>query len=81
MARLQSYGEPWTFGLYPGEIRTFLTDRGLELLKELGVDDVRKPTVRSSAGTRGYELYRLASAAWKNPELPPYSYASASTTS
>jgi methyltransferase (TIGR00027 family) len=62
IARLQSYGEPWTFGLYPEEIEGFIADRGLRLIKDLGVAEVWQKTGRSSSGTHGYEFYRLASA-------------------
>jgi methyltransferase (TIGR00027 family) len=55
MSRLQSYGEPWTFGIHPAEIQSFLAVRGFELVKDLGVADVWEKT-------RGYEFYRLASA-------------------
>jgi O-methyltransferase involved in polyketide biosynthesis len=62
MARLNSYGEPWTFGLYPEEIESYLAARGLRLMKDLGVAEVWNGAGRSSAGTHGYEFYRLASA-------------------
>jgi methyltransferase (TIGR00027 family) len=62
MARLESYGEPWTFGLYPEEIKSFLAAREFELIKDLSVQEVWQGTGRSNAGTRGYEFYRLASA-------------------
>lgn len=62
MARLQSYGEPWLFGLYPAEIRPYLADRGFELLKDASVAEVWQGAGRPARGTRGYEFYRLASA-------------------
>jgi methyltransferase (TIGR00027 family) len=62
IARLQSYGEPWTFGLYPEELETYLASRGFALVKDLGVEEVWRETRRSNAGTRGYEFYRLAAA-------------------
>ena len=55
MTRLESYGEPWTFGIHPDEIQSFLAARGFDLVKDLGVADVWEKT-------RGYEFYRLASA-------------------
>jgi methyltransferase (TIGR00027 family) len=65
MARLQSYGEPWTFGLHPEEIQTYLAERGLQLVKDLSVAEVWLHAGRSNAGIRGYEFYRLASASVK----------------
>jgi methyltransferase (TIGR00027 family) len=62
MARLQSYGEPWTFGLYPEEIQEYLADSGLHLIEDLSVAEVWQRAGRSNSGTRGYEFYRLASA-------------------
>jgi methyltransferase (TIGR00027 family) len=61
-SRLRSYGEPWTFGLYPEEIEGYLAARGLRLMKDLSVAEVWQRAGRSSSGTRGYEFYRLASA-------------------
>jgi methyltransferase (TIGR00027 family) len=62
MARLQSYGEPWTFGFCPQELGAYLAARGLQLITDLSVAEIWKRTGRSSSGTRGYEFYRLASA-------------------
>ena len=62
MARLQSYGEPWTFGLHPDEVAAYVAKRGFRLLKNVGVKEVWQRTGRSATGTRGYEFYRLASA-------------------
>jgi methyltransferase (TIGR00027 family) len=62
MSRLRSYGEPWTFGLYPEEVEGYLAARGLRLTKDLSVAEVWQRAGRSSSGTRGYEFYRLASA-------------------
>ena len=60
--RLRSWGEPWTFGLDPGEVGSYLAARRLELLKDVSVSDVWQRAGRSSAEPRGYEFYRLASA-------------------
>jgi methyltransferase (TIGR00027 family) len=62
MTRLQTYGEPWTFGFYPEELCAYLADRGLELLTNLGVEESWARLGRSTSGARGYEFYRLASA-------------------
>lgn len=60
--RLRSYGEPWTFGLDPREVGSYLATRRFELLKDVSVSDVWQRTGRSGAELRGYEFYRLASA-------------------
>jgi methyltransferase (TIGR00027 family) len=65
MARLQRYGEPWTFGWRPAELPPYLAARGFEVVKDLSVAEVWRGTGRSTAGTRGYEFYRLATAAWR----------------
>ena len=62
MARLQSYGEPWTFGLPPEELGAYLAARGFRLVTDQSVAEIWRRTGRSSAGMRGYEFYRLASA-------------------
>jgi methyltransferase (TIGR00027 family) len=61
-SRLQSYGEPWTFGLHPEEVKEYLAARGLQLRRDLSVAEVWQHAGRSNSGTRGYEFYRLASA-------------------
>lgn len=60
--RLRSYAEPWTFGLHPVELQSYLATRGFELLKDVSVADVWQRAGRSRWRTRGYEFYRLASA-------------------
>jgi methyltransferase (TIGR00027 family) len=60
--RLRSYGEPWTFGLDPGEVWSYLAARRLELVKDVSVSEVWQHAGRSSVESRGYEFYRLASA-------------------
>ncbi len=62
IARLQSYGEPWTFGLDPDEVRAYFADRGFRLLKDVSVAEVWQRAGRSTVETRGYEFYRMASA-------------------
>ena len=62
MARLASYGEPWTFGIRPEQLAAYLAARGFQLAKNLSVADVWRRAGRSSAGTCGYEFYWLASA-------------------
>jgi methyltransferase (TIGR00027 family) len=60
--RLRSYGEPWTFGLDPGEVCSYLAARRLELVKDVSASEVWQHAGRSSVESRGYEFYRLASA-------------------
>ena len=62
IARLQSYGEPWTFGLDPEEVRAYVAERGFRLLKDVSVAEVWQRAGRSIVETRGYEFYRIASA-------------------
>jgi len=62
MARLRSYGEPWTFGLDPREVASYMAIRGFRLLKDVNVAEVWQRAGRSVVGTRGYEFYRVASA-------------------
>jgi len=60
--RLRSYGEPWTFGLDPGEACSYLAARRFELIKDVRVSDAWQRAGRSLMEVRGYEFYRLASA-------------------
>ena len=62
MSRLRSYGEPWTFGLYPENLEGFLAARGLRPMIDLSVKEVWQHAGRPGADTRGYEFYRLAAA-------------------
>ena len=62
MRRLQSYGEPWTFGLLPEELEAYLSARGLRLMRDSGVAEVWQSTGRPGSAVHGYEFYRLASA-------------------
>jgi methyltransferase (TIGR00027 family) len=61
LSRLHSYGEPWTFGLYPEEIEGYLAARKLRLVRDLSVAEVWQRAGRPGADVRGYEFYRLAS--------------------
>lgn len=62
IARLESYGEPWTFGLDPRDVRSYLAARRFELLKDVNVAEVWQHAGRSEFETHGYEFYRIASA-------------------
>jgi methyltransferase (TIGR00027 family) len=63
LRRLRSYGEPWTFGLDREEIGAYLSDRHLRLLNDVGVADIWQRASRPADEVRGYEFYRIASAA------------------
>ena len=62
MARLESYGEPWTFGYSPDDLSANLAARGFQLLANQSVADVWRQAGRPTSGTRGYEFYWLAKA-------------------
>ena len=54
---LSKVGEPWSFGIDPERISTFLEERGLRLIEDLGAADYRS---RYDERGRGYEFYRAA---------------------
>jgi methyltransferase (TIGR00027 family) len=62
-ATLERSGEPWTFGLEPAELPSYLDERGLKLVWDLGASEYRArymgPAARHMAG---YEFYRAAMA-------------------
>jgi methyltransferase (TIGR00027 family) len=61
LANVQRLAEPWTFGLYPGDVAPFLARMGLELVEDLGADDYRRRYLDGAARTlRGYSFYRVA---------------------
>ena len=62
MARLRSYGEPWTFGLDPAELKAYLAARGVQLISDFSVADVWEKTGRPVGDASGYRFYRLAAA-------------------
>jgi methyltransferase (TIGR00027 family) len=62
MSRLRAYGEPWTFGLDPGELAGYLGEWGMRLTEDLSVAEVWRQAGRPLSQVRGYEFYRLASA-------------------
>lgn len=62
LSRLRAYGEPWTFGLCPGEMEKYLAKRSLHLAQDLSVAEVWQRTCRPPAQMHGYEFYRLVSA-------------------
>jgi methyltransferase (TIGR00027 family) len=54
---LSKVGEPWSFGIHPDRIATFLAERGLRLIEDLGAADYR---ARYHERGHGYEFYRAA---------------------
>ncbi len=60
-ASLDEFGEKWTFGIEPSELRQFLADRGLALEADLGASEYRERYFGQAArAMRGYEFYRIA---------------------
>ena len=56
---VKTLGEPWTFGLYPESVASFLSPFGLVLGENLGADDYRARYL-PAAEARGYAFYRIA---------------------
>jgi methyltransferase (TIGR00027 family) len=54
-------GEPWTFGLDPGELPAYLSVRGFMLLEDMSADEYRARYFGEVArAMRGYSFYRAA---------------------
>jgi methyltransferase (TIGR00027 family) len=63
-ASLEKFGEKWTFGIEPSNLRDFLAERGLSLEADLGATEYRELCYKEAARQmRGYEFYRIATAA------------------
>jgi len=62
LARVASYGEPWTFGLDPSEAAEYLAARGFRLVKDVSVAEVWQQAGRPAQEIHGYQFYRVASA-------------------
>jgi methyltransferase (TIGR00027 family) len=61
LAKVGGSGEPWRFGLLPGELPAFLRERGLSLLSDLGADDYRANVMgAASRHMQGYSFYHTA---------------------
>lgn len=61
LANVRRLNEPWTFGLHPNEVASFLARTGLELVEDAGADDYRRRYLDDTPQTlRGYGFYRLA---------------------
>jgi len=60
LAELEAQGEPWVFGIEPAELASFLADRGLELIEDIGAADYRSrylnPTGRRMALSEGERI-------------------------
>jgi methyltransferase (TIGR00027 family) len=60
-ALLRRSGEPWTFGLDPPTLPTYLAQRGLTLREDVGAAEYRtRYWGAASARMVGYEFYRVA---------------------
>jgi len=57
---LKEVGEPWTFGLDPGELPVYLGRRRFRLVLDLGASDYRRRYMKDGHGMRGFEFYRVA---------------------
>jgi methyltransferase (TIGR00027 family) len=54
-------GEPWTFGLEPAELPSYLRERGLQLESDTGARDYRLQCFGPPAARmKGYDFYRVA---------------------
>ncbi len=61
MRLLQKEDEPWTFGLYPTELPSYLAARGFELVDDIGSVEYRARYTKSAGRhMQGYEFYRIA---------------------
>lgn len=58
---VQRLGEPWRFGLAPGETPDLLRRHGLELVEDFGADEYRRRYLgAASSDLHGYGFYRIA---------------------
>jgi len=57
---VERLGEPWTFGLAPEQLRTYLAGFGLALEEDLGADAYRARFLGSDGPFAGYAFYRVA---------------------
>lgn len=61
LADVAELHEPWTFGLSPDEVGSYLQGRGLRLVVDLGASEYRKRYFGAVADNmRGYEFYHVA---------------------
>jgi methyltransferase (TIGR00027 family) len=59
LRNVQQLGEPWTFGLHPDGVASFVARFGLALREDLGADDYRRRYLGPGPHP-GYAFYRLA---------------------
>ena len=60
---VEKIGEPWTFGMFPGELEEFLVRCGLRLDWDLSADEYRNKYWGAEAGAmKGYAFYHVAMA-------------------
>lgn len=70
MSNVAELGEPWTFGLVPGELPSYLRQRGLQLDHDDGAKQYRRAYFGNAAESMsGYDFYHVARASvpGKNP--------------
>ena len=70
MHLLQKEDEPWTFGLYPAELPSYLAARGFDLVEDIGSIEYRARYMNPHGRQmKGYEFYRIAQADVVHPSL------------
>lgn len=58
---LKESGETWTFGFYPNELASYLSERGFSLVSDIGSVEYRRQYLGSSGcHLTGFEFYRIA---------------------
>lgn len=61
LGNVRKLAEPWTFGLRPEDVASFLARFGLKLVEDLGADDYRARYLPPARGEpKGYRFYRIA---------------------
>jgi len=61
MSNVAELGEPWTFGLIPEELPSYLRERGLELNRDEGARQYRNEYFGKTAESmNGYDFYHVA---------------------
>lgn len=61
VSNVERLGEPWTFGLIPEELPSYLAERGLQLDRDDGARDYRRTYFGEAAESmKGYDFYHVA---------------------
>jgi len=61
MSNVTELGEPWTFGLIPEDLPSYLRERGLQLIRDDGASDYRHTYFGEAADSMiGYDFYHVA---------------------